>query len=77
MASINELAILSNLENSNAKLIKDGKSKEERLKILKVEAGEQRQVLDKIDFLRSIKKTKDSIFIDEKTNNIIKKDTDE
>jgi hypothetical protein len=30
-ASINELTVLSNLETHNAELIKEGKSKEERL----------------------------------------------
>jgi hypothetical protein len=64
MASINELAILSNLESSNSKLIKEGKSKEQRLEMLKNEAEEQRQVLDKIDFLKSVKKISDTTYVD-------------
>jgi hypothetical protein len=66
MASINELAILSNLENTNSKLIKEGRNKEERLNILKAEVQEQREILDKIDFLKSVKKISNTTYIDTK-----------
>ena len=56
MASINELAVLTNLESINSLLIKKGLSKGERLKILIQTAKEQKDTLDKIDYMRSIKK---------------------
>lgn len=63
MASINELNILSNLESLNSILIKNGLSKKDRFKILNETAQEQRNTLDKIDFMKSIKKENDSTFI--------------
>ena len=45
-ASVNELTVLSNLESHNAQLIREGKSKDERLKILNDIADYQLQVLD-------------------------------
>ena len=56
IASINELAILSNIESLNASLIKHNIAKEERFKILVETIKEQRAVLDKVDYLKSIKK---------------------
>ena len=56
IASINELAILSNIESLNASLIKHNVAKEERFKILVETIKEQRAVLDKVDYLKSIKK---------------------
>jgi len=56
IASINELAILSNIESLNASLIKNNVAKEERFKILVETIKEQRAVLDKVDYLKSIKK---------------------
>ena len=56
IASINELAILSNIESLNASLIKNNIAKEERFKILVETIKEQRAVLDKVDYLKSIKK---------------------
>ncbi|KAA6338569.1 hypothetical protein EZS27_013431 [termite gut metagenome] len=67
MASINELAILSNIENINSMLIKDGKSKQERLRILRDKVIEQKQILDKVDFLKSIKKESGTIYMDAQT----------
>jgi hypothetical protein len=64
MASINELTILSNLENLNSILIKNGLSKRDRFKILNETAHEQKRTSDSIDFIKSIKKEKDSTFID-------------
>ena len=65
IASINELAILTNLESLNATLIKNKLNKKERFRILLDMAKEQRQSLDKIDYIKSIKKLKDSTFVDE------------
>jgi len=51
-ASINELTVLSNIESHNAELIKEGKSKEERFKILAKIASYQLDVLNKSDELK-------------------------
>ena len=64
IASINELTILSNLESLNAILLKNGLSKKDRFKILNETAHEQKSTLDKVDFIKAIKKEKDSTFID-------------
>lgn len=53
-ASVNELTVLSNLETHNAQLIKEGKGKKERFKILREIAGYQLTVLNQAD---SVKKT--------------------
>lgn len=68
MASINELAILSNLENLNAVLNKQGVDKQKRLKILSNLVTEQRTVLGKIDIIKSVKKQNDMTYLDEKSN---------
>jgi hypothetical protein len=64
MASINELAILSNLESLNSILIKNDVSKRERFKILNETANDQKQTLDKIDFVKSLKKESEGTFLD-------------
>lgn len=66
MASINELAILSNIENLNANLLKNNIEKEKRLEILIEIVAEQKQTLDKIDYLKSIKKLSDNTYLDDK-----------
>lgn len=65
MASINELAIISNLESINAMLIKNGVSKSNRFVILRETVIEQRKTLDSIDYLKKIKKMNDQTYIDE------------
>ncbi|ACV64577.1 KilA domain protein [Desulfofarcimen acetoxidans DSM 771] len=55
-ASINELTVLSNLETHNAELIKEGKSKEERFKILLEIAGYQISILDEADKMKVLNK---------------------
>ena len=64
VASINDLAILSNLESLNATLLKNGLSRKERARILIETVKEQKKVLDSIDFIKSIKKTSDTTFLD-------------
>ena len=64
MASINELAVLSSLENLNSILIKNGLSKKDRFKILNETAKEQLENLNKIDLIKSIKKENSTSFID-------------
>jgi len=68
IASINELAILSNIESLNASLIKHNIAKEERFKILVETIKEQRAVLDKVDCLKSIKKLSDDTYISIESN---------
>ncbi len=45
-ATLNELTVLSNLETHNAQMIREGKSKEERFKVLKEIAQYQMNVLE-------------------------------
>ncbi len=56
IASINELAILSNLESTNADMIRDGLLKEVRFEKLYQMAQYQKEILDKQNFIKSIKK---------------------
>lgn len=64
MASINELAILSNMETLNSTLIKQGIERRQRVRILSEMAKEQKQVLEGYDFVKSVKRTSDSALID-------------
>lgn len=64
MASINELAILSNLESLNSILIKNGLSKKDRYKILRETVVDQKRTLDSIDIVKTLKKESNSTFID-------------
>ena len=64
VASINDLAILSNLESLNATLVKNGLSKKERAKILIETAKEQKKILDGVDFIKSIKKTSETTYLE-------------
>ena len=68
IASINELAILSNIESLNASLIKHNITKEECFKILVETIKEQRAVLDKVDYLKSIKKLSNDTYISIESN---------
>lgn len=64
IASINELIVLSNLEQANAIFIKDGKPKEERLSLLSQIAKEQLANLDKVDVMKSIKRLSPNTYLD-------------
>lgn len=64
MASINELTILSNLENLNSVLIKTGLGKRERFKILDETCNDQRKTLVQLDIVKSIKRENESSFSD-------------
>ena len=64
VASINDLAILSNLESLNATLVKNGLSRKERAKILFETAKEQKKILDDVDFIKSIKKTSETTYLE-------------
>ena len=53
-ATINELTVLSNLESHNAQMIKEGKQKEERFKILQEIAEYQLNVLNTAEQIKMI-----------------------
>ncbi|WP_051007949.1 hypothetical protein [Psychroflexus torquis] len=65
-ASINELAVLSNLESLNSELIKSGVEKRIRFNNMQRISKQQLEILNKMDMLKSIKKQSDSTYIDEK-----------
>ena len=62
-ASINELAVLSNIESLNALMIKKKIDKAERFKELKEVAQYQLNVLNKQNSLKALKKLSDDIYI--------------
>jgi len=65
IASINELVVLSNLENLNALMIERNIDKIERFNQLRKTALSQIKTLDNKDFIKSLKKLTDKTFIDE------------
>lgn len=66
IASINELAILSNLETINAQMIKEKIDKNIRFTKLKEIAKHQLSVLNDKDFMKALKKLKDNIYVEQK-----------
>ncbi|MBU2505804.1 MAG: KilA-N domain-containing protein [Bacteroidetes bacterium] len=66
IASINELAILSNLETLNAQMIKEKVSKNERFLKLKEIAKYQLSVLNEKDFMKTLKKLNENIYVEQK-----------
>jgi hypothetical protein len=66
IASINELAILSNLEALNAEMIKENIIKEERFLRLREIAKYQLSVLNDKDFMKTLKKLNERVFVDNK-----------
>jgi hypothetical protein len=63
-ASINELVVLSNLENLNAILIERKENKEDRFNQLMKIAKSQLATLDDKDFIKSIKKLSQTTYLD-------------
>lgn len=63
IASINELAVLSNLESANADMIREGIDKKERFEKLCKIAQYQTNILGRQDFLKSPKRTSDEIYL--------------
>lgn len=61
-ASINELAVLSNIESMNAELIKAEIPKDVRFKQLRRMASEQLTALNDTDFIRSLKYTSEETY---------------
>jgi hypothetical protein len=68
LASINELAILSNLESANAEMIREKIEKKVRFEKLNKIARYQTEILNKQNYLKSLKKTSEDIYIDSTSN---------
>jgi len=68
IASINELAILSNIESMNAEMIRKGIPKNERFIQLKEIAEYQLKILNEKDSLKALKKLSDDIYLNENNN---------
>ena len=66
IASINELAVLSNLESLNAEMIKSGISKESRYFKLKEIATYQLTILNEKDFIKALKKLNEKVYVENK-----------
>ena len=68
IASINELAILSNIASMNAEMIRKGIPKTERFKQLKEIAEYQLKVLNEKDSLKALKKLSDDIYLEDEND---------
>ena len=64
-ASINELAVLSNIESMNAELIKRGIEKQNRFIQIKEIASYQLDILNKKNTMKAMKKLADDIYIEQ------------
>ena len=64
-ASINELAVLSNMETINAEMIKNEILKETRFQQLREIALYQTKILDSKDYMKAIKRATETTYIDE------------
>lgn len=69
VASINELAVLSNLESANADMMRNGIARNIRFQKLYKIARYQLEILNKQDFLKSIKKTSTDIYLEDGSQN--------
>ena len=65
IASINELAVLSNLESMNADMIRENGVKEERYLKLQAVAKYQTEILNETNYLKTLKKTSAETYINE------------
>jgi len=66
IASINELAILSNLETLNAQMIKEQVDKRNRFLKLREIAKYQLSILKERDFMKALKKLDNNVYIEQK-----------
>lgn len=64
IASINDLAILSNIESLNSILISQGLSKTERLRLLSKTVNQQRKSLEGIDIIKGVQKLDEATLIE-------------
>jgi len=63
IASINELAVLSNMESMNAEWIKEGLAKNARFEKLGAIVKNQLRILNNQDFMKSLKKSADAVYL--------------
>lgn len=63
IASINELAVLSNLQSNNAEMLREGLDKNARFTKLCATAKYQLEILNGKDFLKSLKRESDDIYL--------------
>ena len=68
IVSINELAVLSNLESLIAELIESNIDKQKRFEKLREISIYQLTILNEKDFMKALKKLNDRIYIDKKKN---------
>jgi KilA-N domain len=66
IASINELAVLSNLESMNAEMMTEGIAKNSRFQKLCAAAKRQLAILDGKDFIKSLKKESNTVYLHKK-----------
>jgi hypothetical protein len=66
IASINELAVLSNLETLNAEMISNGIDKTIRYNRLKEISEYQLLVMNEKDFMKTLKKMSNAVYIENK-----------
>ncbi|MCE6988142.1 KilA-N domain-containing protein [Dyadobacter sp. CY323] len=69
VASINELTVLSNLESLNSILIKNNVDKRTRFDQLRMVADAQMKSLEKVDFMKSLKRLTNDTYIKEGNSN--------
>ena len=62
-SSITDLLIMQNIETVSAELMKRGADKKTRFEYLRKMANELREQFDKVDVIKSIKKTKDTTYV--------------
>ena len=67
-ASINELAVLSNIESLNAELIKKGIEKSKRFSQLREIAVYQLEILDRKNVMKAMKKLADDVYLAQQRN---------
>lgn len=68
-ASINELVILSNAENLNSEMIRDGLDRKDRFIRLQTIIQRQKKILSERDFIKSMKKTSEDVYVIENKKN--------
>ena len=69
IASINELAVISNLESMNADMIRQNIDKEERFLKLKVVAKYQIEILNENSYMKTLKKKAEDTFVKKQKKN--------
>jgi hypothetical protein len=70
IASINELAVLSNMKSLNSVMIQEGANKSLRFKKLKHYAEDQLRILNSEDFMKSIRKETETAYLDPGQQNV-------